>query len=336
MHNASEKGQLDMMKLLLEYDADVEAEDANGRRTPLYLAAKGKHSEAVQLLLSYGASPLTTCFGKSAQEVIQEEMPYFDISKVEVVKKARRNSVNTFGYGLNKLLDKAQVNKRKGRSNAQNELQFNVLLARLSSKDLDSYTSGGMTLLQKACNYGLETFVQDLLDQGANPNQTTTETASSPLLLAAYYGHSGVIQVLMDHKVSSTEGSGFETADFSAIERTSSESILHYLLVVPDRSSKTDKEIQAYEDSLDLLLNCQNCQDNKSCRVCQEVIKVVNVKDSRMNTPLHYATSLWPQSVARQLLNKGANIGIKNIWDERPISKILPQVYLTQSKYYWH
>ena len=326
MHLASEQGNLDVIKVLLEHNADTEAEDAKGRRTPLFLAAKAKHSEAVKLLLSFGASTLATSFGQSAQQVIEASMPYFDVSKVEIVRKPRRNSIKDFGYGLNKLLDKAQMNKIKKRSNAQNLLQFKMLLARMTPENLDTFSAGDMTLMQKGCNYGLNQFVEQLLDQGANPNQTTTETGSSPLLLAAYYGHSAVIQVLMEHKVNSTEG-GAQTADFSATERTSGESILHYLLMIPDRAIKTRDEVKSYEDCLDLILDCQYCtESNHACRVCLEILQIVNTKDNRGNTPLHYATSLWPQAYVRKLLNLGANIGIQNIWEERPISKILPQV----------
>jgi hypothetical protein len=33
---------------------------------------------------------------------------------------------------------------------------------------------------------------------------------------------------------------------------------------------------------------------------------------------------MWPQSVVRLLLESGANIGVKNIYDEVPIAQILP------------
>jgi hypothetical protein len=34
---------------------------------------------------------------------------------------------------------------------------------------------------------------------------------------------------------------------------------------------------------------------------------------------------MWPQSVVRHLLESGANIGVKNIYDEVPIAQILPE-----------
>lgn len=56
-----------------------------------------------------------------------------------------------------------------------------------------------------------------------------------------------------------------------------------------------------------------------------EITKIVNHKDSENNTPLHYATQLWDQGVVRQLLELGGNIGMRNHWEETPISLIMPE-----------
>ena len=77
-------------------------------------------------------------------------MPYFDTSKVEIIKKPRRNSLNDFGYGLNKILDQASMNIKKRQSNSQCKVQFKTLLTRFNANNLDNLNAGGMTLLQKA------------------------------------------------------------------------------------------------------------------------------------------------------------------------------------------
>ena len=99
---AAEKGLLDIVQILLDLGAEVDLEDGLDRRTPLYVSAINKHSEVTKLLLAYGASPMNTCFGKTIQEVIEENMSYFDVSKVQVIKKPRQNSLKQFGYGLNR------------------------------------------------------------------------------------------------------------------------------------------------------------------------------------------------------------------------------------------
>ena len=41
---------------------------------------------------------------------------------------------------------------------------------------------------------------------------------------------------------------------------------------------------------------------------------------------MHYATQFWPSEVSKELLELGANIGLKNIYEEVAINKILPEV----------
>ena len=80
---------MDLVKTLLDHDANIDQEDGLGRRTPLYIAAKNKNSEMASLLISHGASTLNTAFGKTIQEVIEEQMPYFDCTKIEVIKQGK-------------------------------------------------------------------------------------------------------------------------------------------------------------------------------------------------------------------------------------------------------
>ena len=57
LHIASEKGHADVLELLIDHRADVEAVVAPGTdpRTPLHLAAEYAHEECVSLLLRRGA-----------------------------------------------------------------------------------------------------------------------------------------------------------------------------------------------------------------------------------------------------------------------------------------
>ena len=120
-------------------------------------------------------------------------MPYFDISKVEIIKKPRRNSIKDYGYALAKILDKIQIsNSSKNNSNkSQNLIQFKTLLNRFSAVELDNFNANGMNLLQKCCNYGLEDFANLLLDHGADPNKTIEECGTAPVLFAGMYSQGG-------------------------------------------------------------------------------------------------------------------------------------------------
>ena len=56
----------------------------------------------------------------------------------------------------------------------------------------------------------------------------------------------------------------------------------------------------------------------------KQIRMIINKRDDRYNTPLHYATLNWPQQTVRKLLNNGANVGMKNIREEIPLSRINP------------
>jgi ankyrin repeat protein len=59
LHYAANDGKLELMKLLVEHGADVNAEDANWYRSVLAWAANNARLEAILWLLDHGASPLS-------------------------------------------------------------------------------------------------------------------------------------------------------------------------------------------------------------------------------------------------------------------------------------
>ena len=99
---------------------------------------------------------------------------------------------------------------------------------------------------------------------------------------------------------------------FKSIELRSRETVLHCLL--KHGSGGGDKG--RYEHALDLVLGKEELQP--------KIAKIVNKRDALKNTALHYATQMWSQETVRKLLEAGGNIGMRNHFDEVPISKILP------------
>ena len=178
---------------------------------------------------------------------------------------------------------------------------------------LDTFSGGGMTLVQKACSYGLPGFLACLLEHGASPTAILRDNTDAPVLLAAYGGHAETLSVLVEHRRSMGEGAG---VTLMAVDKVTGASALHMVLEMPQRSAGAGRE-QGYRDSLNILLTATVLE--------QEVRLCINKRDILGNTPLHYATQAWSQDTVRSLLELGANIGLKNKIGETPIQRILPE-----------
>jgi len=321
LHIAAESGNLELMQYLLNCkDLDnVDSEDLMGRQTPVYLAAKNKKSDAVRILIAHGASLRNTVENKTLQQYLKEKMPNFDPDSVSIKVKPKESSEQDLLYSVGKLLDKAQLAERKGNSNSQNLMFFKTLIQNLASTNkivLDTFNTGGMTLFQKSCDYGLHEFAQVLLEYGVDPNATLKENTTKGVLLASYGGHAEVLKVLLDHKTESVDS--VKVTKFDVQDSYSRETVLHYILKMPKRSESKNKPVR-YQECFDILF-----QESGSV-LDEELDKIINKRDMEGNSALHYATQSWSQKTVRKLLEKGANIGLKNNWDETPISKIKPE-----------
>ena len=76
--------------------------------------------------------------------------------------------------------------------------------------------------------------------------------------------------------------------------------------------SSTDNR---YEECLKIIWE-EATQTGRNNSIRKELKRIINLQDTLRNTALHYATQLWTQEVVRYVLELGANIGIKNEYDE--------------------
>ena len=321
LHIAAERGNAAMVQLILDCpDLDnVDSEDLMGRQTPAYLAAKNGKLEVLKLLLEYGASLRNTVENKTLADYLTEKYPNFNPHNVNVKVKPRESTETDILYSCAKLLDKAQISERRKQSNSQNLMFFKTLIQSVSATSmqlLDKYDTAGMTLLQKTCDYGLEKFAEVLLEFGANANATTDEDQTKPILYAAYSGHVGTLNVLLEHKKQCKEN--LKVARLDVQDGHSKESVLHYILKMPKKIHGNDM-VEKYRQCFNLLF------DEYYSTVQFALQKIINKKDIEGNSALHYATQNWSQDIVTKLLENGANIGLKNNWEETPISKIRPE-----------
>ena len=291
LHLAAERGHLECVVFLLEMeDVDVDAKDNKGDTTPLLLAIKNDHPDIARLLIENGASPdHKVASGKTLRSLFEKKFPKEDVSRIQV--KKRRPVIDNLKDKVFQLLKETNLDDddyTAKLSNFKTYLRFVRTL--IDQNALDD-------VFDLACDKGLHEHVEILLRKGANPN-----IPSQPLLEAAYYGHHEVLQVLKDYN-----------ANFN-VSKPTKETVLHLVLKAQSDSGSRSR----YQRCLDVVL------EPATEGFLGQMRTLINKRDDRGNTALHYATQMWDQATVRRLLELGANIGMRNVWGELPISKIRP------------
>ena len=291
LHLAAEKGHLQCLEYLLTFEEiDVDVKDVAGDTTPLLLAIKEKKLEASKMLIENGANLDMKAGRLKLRDFFIKNFPDVDPNIIKI--KRSRKVILDLKDKVIKLLKETEVKDIDYNAKLSNFKTYIKFIRTLKEQNaLDE-------VFDLAVDKGLHEHVEVLLRKQANPN-----IASLPILEAAFYGHHQVLKVLSDYK-----------ANFSVMN-ASKETVLHLVLKMKSDTGTREN----YEKCLEVLLSELNPD------VHSQVKSLVNKKDDRGNTSLHYATQMWSQHTVRRLLQLGANIGMKNLWDEIPISKIRPE-----------
>ena len=306
LHLAVEQGNLPIIQFLLaQKNVNVDIVDVLDQ-TPLYLAVKNKSRQLVTLLLENGASLEAECDDQTIRQHILESMPGFHISGLQrkVAPVVREDSLSDLEK-LAELLDTAAMRKARGREVEDSLAQFSDLCLGCSAESLNTFQSSGYTFLQKCATANLADWAEALLQRsGVTARQRPGDWTSNPVLLAASRGHAEVLGVLKKYN-----------ADFAFVEEKTKETVLHKILQKDENLMHNVSE-ETLENVLDVILS----GGNEAFKA--EITSLINSRDVLGNTPLHYATQKWSEKTVRRLLERGANIGIKNKWDEIPINRI--------------
>ena len=291
LHFASQTngpGHLACVQLLVKRDdVNIDMRDVSSVQTPLFLAVEAKNEPAVRALIEHGANPDLQCGRKTVREYMKEDLPHLDPRSIRVIKT--RDIMDNLEDKLLSLVretDRRAVNAKADFANFRTYVRFIR-----SVPDNDQLTE----VFNLACEKGLHEHAALLLRKGVDPNNR-----ESPVLEVAYKGYSQVMRVLLQDP----------RTDLNVMKPLTRETILHLIL-------KMEYEQTSAEDYAE----CLQVLFAKADRLKL----IVNKKDGLGSTALHYATQKWDEAVVRKLLELGANIGMKNYWNEVPIAKIRPQ-----------
>lgn len=170
LHQASVRGHLSIVKLLLVRGADVNLQD-HSKQTALHCAAGGGHDEIVDILLEHGAT--ATLLNIEGRTALHSAVGCGRAKVVEMLldKERGRADVTVEDHNLQTALHFAA--KRGNKEAVQ------MLLTRLSPENREKYVGlpdkQGMTPLHFAAGYGSEEVVRILLEHGANPNKVDSQ-----------------------------------------------------------------------------------------------------------------------------------------------------------------
>ncbi len=298
---AAKSGHQEIVKILLEHNANLE-QAGNDGRTPLSLASK---PGVIRLLLESGADP------ESRDILGRTPLSYAIMSPHSLLS-------------IDLLLDKCAALESKdncGRtalSHAAKEGSglevIKVLLDR--GADIESRDNSGQTPLFYTAVSGSAEKVRLLLDRGASI-ESKDDGGRTPLSYATQLSYRrDVVNVLLDRgaDVESKDGSG-RTALFYAIERARSD-VFEDLLARGANIESRDNSGRT-----PLCYVTENKWDNGAQYVNLLIQRGVDVrsKDYSGRTALHHAASTSRHEVVKQLLAGGADLEAKDNDGHTPI-----------------
>ncbi|KAB7498869.1 Transient receptor potential cation channel protein painless, partial [Armadillidium nasatum] len=269
----------------------------NSNATPLFLAAQKGWEYMVKALIYKGASLETSVGLKNVKEVIDKKLPgVLETINYNEIEKIQR----CYGDDLYEALKEENIDLFKDILNEINEKE------KESKKLILEEDHGEYTLLNYACDHGLQDFVDILLREGSDPTRADKTTLLCPILYAAKNGCYKVMESLTENmkKIGILKQGALKAVDRKR------ETALHKVV---KREQPIHNEGVDYLRCLQILLNLKGYIN-------------IDAQDDYNSTPLHYAVLCDDQSFVRYLLINGAHLGIKNKFGTLAITRIQPSV----------
>ena len=180
---ASRCGHIEIVQLLLDRGADIEARDSN-RYTPLCLASRWRHIKIVQLLLDRGADIEARASDNRTPLCLASWCGHIEIVQLLLDRgadiKARDSDRRTPLY----------------LASSGGHIEIAQLLLDRGA-DIEARDSDNRTPLCLASRYGYIKIVQLLLDRGADTEARDSDN-HTPLYLACGCRYIGIVQLLLD------------------------------------------------------------------------------------------------------------------------------------------
>ncbi|KAI1754549.1 ankyrin repeat-containing domain protein [Xylaria castorea] len=217
---AAVRGDIDLVKALLNSGAYIEATDQLYGRTPLIWAAENGHEETVKLLLDsgayveatdyrYGRTPLIWAAKNGHEKIVKlllDSSAYIEATDQQFGQTPLIWAAENRHEKIVKLLLDSgahiEATNRRGQTPllwaANHEHEKIVKLLLDSGAHTEATNRRGQTPLLWAANHGHEKTVKLLLNRGACI-EATDRYGQTPLIWAAENGHTSVVNTLVNH-----------------------------------------------------------------------------------------------------------------------------------------
>ena len=204
LHAAAELRSPETILKLLLHGADVNLVTQLGT-SPLHFAVESRCAPATALLLFHGASPkLTNKKGVSPRDLLSQ-LPKEDRPKFEHIFKCATDETSLQALVSKQLnpdtpLDMAAVIHWAVEQNLDRAIAY---LLHVDQYAVEARSQRGWHPLHQAARSGFPQCARVLLEHGAEVD-CITKTGWTPLMLAAEQGHKDTIKVLLDHNANRT------------------------------------------------------------------------------------------------------------------------------------
>ena len=220
LHSAVDDGHRDVVELLIDAGADIEAQDSTGE-TPLHYACENGKLAILKMLLKAGADVCatdnrgTTCLMRAVHHGHTETVRYLvGLPDVDV------NAAKICSY--------TSLHSAVIRNNGSHPEVVQMLID--AGADMEAKNENGCSSLLVACKVGKLDAVKLLVEAGARVCATDDHGATC-LIAAAYFGHTETVRYLVglpDVDVNLTANEGETALDYAS--GNSHRDVVHVLL----------------------------------------------------------------------------------------------------------
>ncbi|KAK5106214.1 hypothetical protein LTS08_000332 [Lithohypha guttulata] len=289
LHAAALEGDLDNLKLLLEYDANINARGGCGI-TALHMAAERGHLELVAFLLQRtGVNINARCARGRTPLIYALQKPYRHCALLLLQNDAEVDAVDRDGKTA---LHYACMEP------GMDELVHEIVAR---DKNLDQEDTRGWTPLHRTLNLCYEGYVTPLLEKGASLN-VPSKDGITPFMKACFNNSTGMLLQLLQHKVDLTiKGKKGETA-LHLLSHQGKHEVIRQILT----RTEVDINAKARGGLTPLMLAAANGHKD-TVNVLVDGGADLNVRDIDSDTALIMAIAKGHTEVAGILIRRGSS-----------------------------